>query len=349
MAERKVYYKGFDKDMKCRGFQFEEGKSYETDEAKLCEKGFHACECPLDVFYYYAPCDDNGNIQKFHEVALEGVSLERKEDSKVCAKKITVGAELNFFGIAKAHVEWVKSQSGDERANTGDYSAATNTGIHSATTNTGDYSAATNTGIHSATTNTGFRSAATNTGFRSAATNTGFRSAATNTGNYSAATNTGIHSATTNTGNYSAATNTGIHSATTNTGFRSAATNTGFRSAATNTGNYSAATNTGDYSAATNTGDYSAATNTGDYSAATNTGDCSAATNTGKDAIAIAWGRNSKASAGLGSYIVIAEYDDDGNFVAAKMGRVDGKRLKPNVFYKLVGGKFIKADEEETK
>ena len=286
MAERNVYYKGFDKDMKCRGFQFEEGKTYETDEAKLCEKGFHACECPLDVFRYYAPCDGEGNIQKFHKVTLEDVSPEREDDSKVCAKKITIGAELNFFGLAKAHVEWVKSQSGDERAETGDYSAASNTGN---------------------------RSAASNTGFRSAASNTGFRSAASNTGDCSAASNTGNRSA------------------ASNTGFRSAASNTGFRSAASNTG------------------DCSAASNTGNRSAASNTGDCSAASNTGKDAIAVAWGRNSKASAGLGSYIVIAEYDDDGNFVAAKMGRVDGRRLKPNVFYKLVGGKFVKADEEETK
>ena len=304
MAERKVYYKGFDKDMKCRGFQFEEGKTYETDEAKLCEKGFHACECPLDVFNYYAPLDDKCNIQKFHEVTLEGVSPERKEDSKVCAKKITVGAELNFFGLAKAHVEWVKAQSGNERAETGNYSAASNTGDCSAATNTGNYSAATNTGNYSA------------------ASNTGDYSAASNTGNYSAASNTGDYSAASNTGNYSAATNTGNCSAASNTGFRSAATNTGFRSAATNTGN---------------------------YSAATNTGNCSAATNTGKDAIAVAWGRDSKASAGLGSYIVLAEYDDDGNFVAAKMGRVDGRKLKPNVFYTLVGGKFVKADEEETK
>ena len=322
MAERKVYYKGFDKDMKCRGFQFDEGKTYETDEATLCEKGFHACECPLDVFRYYAPCDDNGNIQKFHEVTLEDVSPERKEDSKVCAKKITVGAELNFLGLAKAHVEWVKSQSGSERAETGSYSVATNTG---------------------------FRSVASNTGSYSTASNTGFHSAATNTGDHSVASNTGDHSVASNTGSYSVATNTGFRSAATNTGSFSAATNTGFRSAATNTGGCSAATNTGGFSTASNTGFRSAATNTGGFSVASNTGDHSVATNTGKDAIAVAWGSDSKASAGLGSYIVLAEYDDDGNFVAAKMGKVDGKRLKPNVFYKLVGGKFIKANEEETK
>ena len=245
-----IYYKGFDKDMKCRGFQYEEGKTYETDTAKLCNTGFHACECPLDVFGYYSPTDDKGNLQKFHEVELDDISNERDGDTKVCAKKITIGAELNFLGLAKAHIEWVKSQ-----VKTDNGTAAENKD----------------------------RSAATNTGYRSAATNTGYRSAATNTGDCSAATNTG---------------------------YRSAASNTGYRSAATNTG------------------------------------DCSAATNTGNCSIAVAWGAKSKARAALGSYIVVAEYDEDGDFIGAKMGKVDGKRLKANVYYTLCNGKFVKAEED---
>ena len=173
------YYKGFDKDMRCRGFQYEEGKTYETDTAKLCNAGFHACECPLDVFDYYAPTDENGNLQKFHEVELDGVSDERSGDTKVCAKKITIGAELNFLGLAKAHIEWVKSQVKTDNgtaaenkdrsaaSNTGDYSAASNTGYRSAPSNTGDYSAASNTGAHSPATNTGHRPAAGTTGYPS--------------------------------------------------------------------------------------------------------------------------------------------------------------------------------------
>ena len=177
-------YKGFTPDMTCRGFQYEEGKEYETDTAELCESGFHACLSPLDVFGYYPPVNDNGNLNKFHEVELEDVSDKRDNDTKVCAKKIKIGAELNFFGLAKAHVEWAKKQVDKNKINS-------NTGYQSAATNTGDQSAATNTGNRSAATNTGNRSAATNTGNWSAATNTGDQSAATNTGNWSEATNSG--------------------------------------------------------------------------------------------------------------------------------------------------------------
>ena len=98
----KVYYKGFNKDMTCRGFQFEEGKTYEEPEAKLCEKGFHACENPLDCFRYYAPTES-----VYHVVELEDVQDKKSDDSKVCAKKISVGARLDVAGIVKAHFEYV--------------------------------------------------------------------------------------------------------------------------------------------------------------------------------------------------------------------------------------------------
>ena len=213
-------YKGFDKDMKCRGFQFEEGKTYEEPNAKLCENGFHACLAPLDVFRYYAPCDDYGNMQNFHEVELDDVLDEKSNDSKVVAKKIKIGASLTLFGLAKAHIEYVKEhiEPAKEEKNTGDCSAASNTGYCSAASNTGNYSAATNTGNRSAASNTGNYSAATNTGDCSAATNTGDCSAASNTGDCSAATNTGYCSAASNTGDCSAATNTGNRSAASNTG-----------------------------------------------------------------------------------------------------------------------------------
>ena len=182
-------YKGFNKDMTCRGFQYEEGKTYKTDKAEICEAGFHACEDPLDCFGYYAP-----GQSVYHEVEIEDNGQRNTDDTKVVGKKIKIGAKIGVPQIAQLHIEYVKSKIEDTKTNTGDYSAATNTGDRSAATNTGNYSAATNTGYYSAATNTGDRSAATNTGSYSAATNTGYCSTATVEGKNSVAIATGYKS-----------------------------------------------------------------------------------------------------------------------------------------------------------
>jgi hypothetical protein len=302
-------FKGFDKDLKCRDFQYEIGKEYTEEKADICNCGFHACEFPMDVFGYYPPSDS-----RYCEVDLEENGQKSSDDSKRVGKKISVKAEIGIAGIIKAGVEYIKEQVNweDDKA-----------------------------------TNTRNQSAATNTGDRSAATNTGYQSAATNTGNRSAATNTGDQSAATNTGNWSAATNTGYQSAATNTGDQSAATNTGNQSAATNTGYQSAATNTGNQSAATNTGNQSAATNTGNRSAATNTGDQSAAIVEGKESIALATGINSKAKGKIGCFIVLAEWKEinyEYHIVDVKSAKVDGENIKEDTFYTLKDGKFVEAD-----
>ena len=178
-------FKGFDKDLKCKDFQYEIGKEYTEEKADICNCGFHACEFPMDVFGYYPPSDS-----RYCEVDLEENGQKSSDDSKRVGKKISVKAEIGIAGIIKAGVEYIKEQvnwEDDKATNTGNWSAATNTGNQSAATNTGYQSAATNTGNWSAATNTGNRSAATNTGNQSAATNTGNRSAATNTGDQSAA------------------------------------------------------------------------------------------------------------------------------------------------------------------
>ena len=194
-------FKGFDKDLKCRDFQYEIGKEYTEEKADICNCGFHACEFPMDVFNYYPPSDS-----RYCEVELEANNQKSSDDSKRVGKKISVKAEIGIAGIIKAGVEYIKEQVNWED------DKATNTGYQSAATNTGDRSAATNTGNQSAATNTGNQSAATNTGYQSAATNTGNQSAATNTGDQSAATNTGDQSAAIVEGKESIALATGIDS-----------------------------------------------------------------------------------------------------------------------------------------
>jgi hypothetical protein len=86
-------YKGFNKDLKCRDFQYEVGKTYEEPEAKLCNKGFHACEYPLAVFGYYNPANSRYGV-----VDVEGDIGEREEDTKLCGTKITVKGR-KFFEV----------------------------------------------------------------------------------------------------------------------------------------------------------------------------------------------------------------------------------------------------------
>ena len=157
-----IGYKGFDKDFECRYMQYEVGKTYIEKEAKLCEKGLHFCENPLDVFAYYSPADG-----KFAEIEADDVSSETGNDSKRVARKLTVKTEINLFKLVKLGVEYIKAQVD------WDNNKATNTGNRSAATNTGECSAATNTGYCSAATNTGYRSAATVDGKESVAISLG--------------------------------------------------------------------------------------------------------------------------------------------------------------------------------
>ena len=185
-------YKGFSPGMVCRGKQYAENTVYEEDKAEICQNGMHFCENPFDVWQFYSPTDENGNLNEFAEV--EALDEAKTDDGvKFCTKKLKVGAKLKLSEFVQAGVDFVleKTEGTTAATNTGDCSAATNTGYSSAATNTGDRSAATNTGNCSAATNTGYRSAATNTGYCSAATNTGDRSAASVEGEESIAIVTG--------------------------------------------------------------------------------------------------------------------------------------------------------------
>ena len=127
MEQKIKAYKAFDKDLSCRGFKYKVGKEYEeTGDIKACEKGFHACPYPLDVFGYYAPAGS-----RFCEVEQSG-KIDDSESDKVCSSKIRIGAELDIRGLVKAAVSYVKERCTNEYnaepgkpAMTGDRGAAT--------------------------------------------------------------------------------------------------------------------------------------------------------------------------------------------------------------------------------
>ena len=95
-------YKGFDKDLKCRGFQYEISKEYEESGADLCLRGFHACENPLDTFRYYKPGES-----RYCEVDVEDSGQRNTDDTKICGKHIKIGAEIGLKGVINAGVKFV--------------------------------------------------------------------------------------------------------------------------------------------------------------------------------------------------------------------------------------------------
>ena len=101
-------YKGFDKNLRCRGlgFQYEIGKEYEEKDIEICSRGFHACENPLDVFLYY---DMVGS--RFCEVEQSGEIQKKDDDTKVCSSRIKIKAELKLADMINLGVEWLKEKT----------------------------------------------------------------------------------------------------------------------------------------------------------------------------------------------------------------------------------------------
>ena len=251
MSEKIIAYKAMDKNMQCRGKQYEVGKTYYEDKDDCCHAGMHACENPLDVLRYY-PLRDS---PRFFEVECGGNVDKSEEDSKLACTELTVKGEVNFAGLVKATVNAVFNRvKGKEPFSSGDYSTAGSSGNCSTAGSSGD------------------------------------------------------------------------------------------SSTAGSSGNYSTAGSSGNCSTAGSSGDYSTAGSSGDYSTAAATGDYCRAKADGKDNIAVANGAHSKARGAFGCYLVLTEYDDDGNMLWAKMAKVDGAHIKENVWYTLENGEFAEAE-----
>ena len=186
MAEVIKSYKGFNKDMTCRGFQYEEGKEYEEETADVCHSGFHACEHPLDCLGYYSP-----NESVYHEVEQSGEFDRGEDDSKVASTKIKVGVRLDVAGLVKAAIDFTMSRVKKEARSDEDYGASSATGDYGASSATGDYGASSATGYKGASSATGYKGASSATGDKGASSATGYKGASSATGDYGASSATG--------------------------------------------------------------------------------------------------------------------------------------------------------------
>ena len=307
-------YKGFDKDLKCRDFQYEVGKEYECKNAVACVEGFHFCKNPFDVFKFYRPSVENG-LNRFCKVEGSG-KFDLSKEKKICCSKIKIVKEISLQELIEEQIKFVDENHKNKKTivcKTDVRSTAANIVDGSVAENTGNYSVSANTGDFSVATNTGCDSVATNTGDNSATTNTGISSVAANTGSYSIATCTGSFSQSANNGSYSVSVNTGV---------KSLATNMGYASIAKSEGNYSTSVNVGAKSSASVEGE---------------------------DSIAIVTGKDCKAKGALGCWIVLTERGKQDGICypikEVKAFKVDGEKIKPDTYYKLIDGEAVEVTE----
>src|SRR5574344_1934342 len=147
MEEKVIAYKGFNKDLTCRGFQYEIGKEYEEKAVSVCERGFHACENPFDVLGFYGDIINN----RFCKVEQSGTI--KKDYKKQASSKIKVVAEIGFAGLFKAGIEWIKEITNpspiieetkgkndkDKIGSSGDYAQIGSSGDYAKIGSSGDY------------------------------------------------------------------------------------------------------------------------------------------------------------------------------------------------------------------
>ena len=160
-------YKGTGKNMQCKGLQYELGKPVTVEgDIKLCERGLHACEMPLDVLSYYPPASS-----RYFAGELEGVSKEKQDDTKRVGNRL----ELSIAGLVKAQIEYVKERVTPENTEhaTGNRGAASATGTQGAASATGYQGTASATGNQGAASATGDQGAASATGKSCVALSTG--------------------------------------------------------------------------------------------------------------------------------------------------------------------------------
>ena len=296
--------KGFDKNLRCRGFQYEVGGEYTEETAELCNRGPHACENPLDTLRYYRPGDS-----RYCEVEIEDNGQRSSYDSKVCGKHIKIGAEIGLKGVINAGVRFVfdKCESATEE------NASGWRGNADASGDSGNAAAS------------GWSGNAAASGWRGNAAASGER------GNADASGDRGNAAASGESGNAAAS------------GWSGNAAASGWSGNAAASGERGNADASGDRGNAAASGERGNAAASGWSGTAVVTGFAGRATALGEQCLAVAWGEDSLARGTVGNWIVVSERDDDGNIIDVKIAKVDGDTVKADTWYKLVNGEIMEA------
>ena len=329
-------YKAFDKNMKCRGFQYEVGKEYEMDgEIKCCNRGFHACKSPIEVWDYYDMLNS-----RFAEVEQSGKIDKEEKSTKVCSSHIKIKAELKLADIINVGVEWLKDITSPSKIKT-DEALNDNGDINKKIGSSGDYAQIGSSGDYAQIGSSGYSAQIGSSGVYAQIGSSG-HSAQIGSSGSSAKIGSSGYCAQIGSSGYSAQIGS--------SGVYAQIGSSGRYAQIGSSGDYAHIGSSGDSAQIGSSGDYAQIGSSGDYAQIGSSGYSAKIDSTGEDSVIMCAGDSSKAKAKAGSWITLAEWelsDEKKHYVpvCVKTEYVDGENIKADTWYQLKNGKFVEVNE----
>ena len=323
-------FKGFDADMTCRGFKFEEGKTYEEDvEPKVCDKGFHFCESPFSVLNYRDLLDNECKFIPVHHVTALGRC--HSDSDKTATTKIHIGAKLDFKGFIKAGIDFIYDKCIKEapiaNVNLGDYAQIGSSGDCAQIGSSGDCAQIGSSGDCAKIGSSGNSAKIGSSGDYAQIGSSGYSAKIGSSGNSAKIGSSGNYAQIGSSGNYAKIGSSGYYAKI------------------GSSGDYAQIGSSGNSAKIGSSGNSAQIGSSGNSAQIGSSGDYAKIESEGNNAVVAAIGINSKIKAKKGSWITLAEYDEDMKPVCVRSAQIDGKSLKEDVFYQLKGGGFVEAAE----
>ena len=329
MGETIKGYKGFNKDMTCRGKQYKENTTYEEDGTEICKAGMmHFCENPYDVLDYYPLVNEDGDISDFAEV--EAVGEVKKDGNKCATTKLHIGAKLGLKAFLKACIDFTLEKTKYESEDTElsndiseDYAKIGSSGDYAKIGSSGDYAKIGSSGDSAQIGSSGNSAQIGSSGYYAKIGSSGDSAQIGSSGYYAKIGSSGDYAKIGSSGD---------------------------SAQIGSSGNSAQIGSSGDYAQIGSSGYYAKIGSSGDSAQIGSSGDYAQIVSEGKNSVVMAAGYNSIARAKIGSWITLAEWvktgekNENGSYIwipkCVKTEYVDGERIKENTFYKLVDGEF---------
>ena len=311
-----IAYKGFNKNLRCRGFQYEVGKEYELpkgEKPEVCSNGFHACKSPLEVLIYYF-LDGDANLSRFCEVEQSGEFSKEEDSTKVASSKIKIKAEITFTDLIKLGIEWLKEKiSSAQIASSGKFAQIASAGDYEQIASSGKYAQIGSSGDFALIATSGNFAHIGSSGDDGRIGSSGEDAKIGSSGNSAQIGSSGDYAQ------------------------------------IASSGKYAKIGSSGDFAKIGSSSYYAEIGSSGNSARIGSSGNNAKISSSGEDAVIMCAGHNSKVKAKEGSWITLAEWYEYNSFEnkrpkCVKTEYVDGKRIKADTWYKLVDGEFVEVN-----